>query len=92
MDGLPLLLAFGLSLAMSSLVGLALREYYVALEHVDYFGSVRTYTFIGMLGRAAPARLRWRIRCRAGGAVVVSPHTRWLISGCITRMRSPAAF
>ena len=50
MDGLPLLLAFGLTLAMSSLVGLALREYYVALEHVDYFGSVRTYTFIGMLG------------------------------------------
>lgn len=26
-----------------------MREYYVAQEHVDYFGSVRTYTFIGML-------------------------------------------
>lgn len=35
---------------MSFLVGLALREYYVAQEHLDYFGSVRTYTFIGMLG------------------------------------------
>ena len=50
MDHSPLLLAFGLTLAMSFLVGLALREYYVAQEHVDYFGSVRTYTFIGMLG------------------------------------------
>jgi uncharacterized membrane protein (DUF4010 family) len=46
----PLLPAFGLTLAMSFLVGLALREYYVAQQHVDYFGSVRTYTFIGMLG------------------------------------------
>ena len=50
MGASPLLLAFGLTLAMSFLVGLALREYYVAQEHVDYFGSVRTYTFVGMLG------------------------------------------
>ena len=50
MDVSPLLPAFGLTLAMSFLVGLALREYYLAQEHLEYFGSVRTYTFIGMLG------------------------------------------
>jgi len=50
MDASLLLSAFVLTLAMSFLVGLALREYYVAQEHLDYFGSVRTYTFIGMLG------------------------------------------
>jgi len=50
MDVSPLLPAFGLTLAMSFLVGVALREYYVAQQHVDYFGSIRTYTFIGMLG------------------------------------------
>ncbi|MGZ5729688.1 MAG: MgtC/SapB family protein [Burkholderiales bacterium] len=50
MESSPLLLAFALTVAMSFLVGLALREYYVEQDHVDYFGSVRTYTFIGMLG------------------------------------------
>ena len=50
MEVSPLLPAFGLTIAMSFLVGIALREYYVAQEHLDYFGSVRTYTFIGMLG------------------------------------------
>jgi len=50
MDAPSLLPAFGLTLAMSFLVGLALREYYVAQAHLDYFGSVRTYIFIGMLG------------------------------------------
>lgn len=50
MDVHSILPAFGLTLAMSFLVGLALREYYVAQKHLDYFGSVRTYTFIGMLG------------------------------------------
>ena len=50
MDATSILPAFGLTLAMSFLVGVALREYYVAQEHLDYFGSVRTYTFIGMLG------------------------------------------
>ena len=50
-DAVPALLEpFGLTLALSFLTGLALREYYEAEEHVDYFGSVRTYTFIGMLG------------------------------------------
>ncbi len=42
MDVSPLLPAFGLTLAMSFLVGLALREYYLAQEHLEYFGSVRT--------------------------------------------------
>jgi uncharacterized membrane protein (DUF4010 family) len=46
----PLLIAFALTLALSFLSGLALREYYIAQEHLDYFGSVRTYTFVGMLG------------------------------------------
>ncbi|HSQ02753.1 MAG TPA: DUF4010 domain-containing protein, partial [Burkholderiales bacterium] len=46
----PLLVAFALTVALSFLIGLALREYYIAEEHHDYFGSVRTYTFIGMLG------------------------------------------
>lgn len=50
MNSTQLLPAFGLTLAMSFLIGVALREYYVAQEHVDYFGSVRTYTFIGMFG------------------------------------------
>ncbi len=46
----PLLVAFALTIALSFLIGLALREYYIAQEHFDYFGSVRTYIFIGMLG------------------------------------------
>jgi uncharacterized membrane protein (DUF4010 family) len=48
--GSVLLIAFALAVALSLLVGLALREYYIAQNHPDYFGSVRTYTFIGMLG------------------------------------------
>jgi uncharacterized membrane protein (DUF4010 family) len=45
-----LLGAFALATAMSFLVGLGLREYYLAQEHEGYFGSARTYTFIGLLG------------------------------------------
>ena len=46
----PLLVAFALTVALSFLVGLGLREYYLAQEHRGYFGTVRTYIFIGMLG------------------------------------------
>ena len=46
----PLLIAFALTIALSFLIGLGLREYYIAQGHRGYFGSVRTYLFIGMLG------------------------------------------
>ncbi len=46
----PLLIAFALTVALSFLTGLGLREYYLAQGHRGYFGSVRTYIFIGMLG------------------------------------------
>jgi uncharacterized membrane protein (DUF4010 family) len=48
----PPLIAFGLSIALSFLIGLGLREYYIEQGRTNYFGSVRTYVFIGMLGFA----------------------------------------
>ena len=48
---LPALLsAFLLTLAMSSLLGLGLREYYLVAKKTYYFGSTRTCTLIGILG------------------------------------------
>ena len=48
----PALIAFGLTIALSFLVGLGLREYYIEQGRTKYFGTVRTYVFIGMLGFA----------------------------------------
>jgi uncharacterized membrane protein (DUF4010 family) len=48
----PALIAFGLTIALSFLVGLGLREYYIEQGRTKYFGTVRTYAFIGMLGFA----------------------------------------
>jgi len=48
----PPLIAFGLTIALSFLVGLGLREYYIEQGRAKYFGSVRTYVFIGMMGFA----------------------------------------
>ena len=48
----PPLIAFGLTVALSFLVGLGLREYYIEQGRTRYFGTVRTYVFIGMLGFA----------------------------------------
>ena len=48
---LPTLLsAFLLTLAMSFLLGLGLREYYLVAKKTYYFGSTRTCTLIGILG------------------------------------------
>ncbi len=48
---LPALLnAFLLTLAMSFLLGLGLREYYLVAKKTYYFGSTRTCTLIGALG------------------------------------------
>jgi uncharacterized membrane protein (DUF4010 family) len=47
---LVLLPAFAITVSMSFLIGLGLRQYYLAQGHEGYFGSVRTYTFIGLLG------------------------------------------
>ena len=48
---LPALLSsFLLTLAMSFLLGLGLREYYLVSKKTFYFGSTRTCTLIGMLG------------------------------------------
>ncbi len=48
---LPTLLsAFMLTLAMSFLLGLGLREYYLVAKKSYYFGSTRTCTLIGILG------------------------------------------
>ena len=48
---LPVLLsAFLTTLAMSFLLGLGLREYYLVAKKAYYFGSTRTCTLIGILG------------------------------------------
>jgi uncharacterized membrane protein (DUF4010 family) len=41
---------FLLTLAVSSLIGLGLREYYEAEGKFDHFGTVRTFVFLGLLG------------------------------------------
>lgn len=41
---------FLLTLAVSFLIGIGLREYYEAESKFDTFGTVRTFVFIGMLG------------------------------------------
>ncbi len=45
-----LLSSFLLTLAMSFLLGLGLREYYLLAQKIHYFGSTRTCTLIGILG------------------------------------------
>jgi len=46
----PLLSAFLLTLVMSFLLGLGLREYYLVAKKNYYFGSTRSCTLIGLLG------------------------------------------
>lgn len=41
---------FLLTLAVSFLIGIGLREYYEGEQKYDTFGTVRTFVFIGMLG------------------------------------------
>ena len=41
---------FALTLAVSFLIGIGLREYYEGEQKFDTFGTVRTFVFIGMLG------------------------------------------
>jgi uncharacterized membrane protein (DUF4010 family) len=48
----PLLTAFLQTLALSFLLGLSLREYYVVAKKTQFFGSTRTCTLVGMLGFA----------------------------------------
>lgn len=46
----PLATAFLLTLAVSFLIGIGIRDYYEGEGKFDTFGSVRTFVFIGMLG------------------------------------------
>lgn len=46
----PLLSNFLLTIAISFLIGIGLRDYYEGEGKFDTFGSVRTFVFIGMLG------------------------------------------
>jgi uncharacterized membrane protein (DUF4010 family) len=46
----PLITPFLLTLALSTLIGIGLREYYEGEGKFDTFGTVRTFIFIGMLG------------------------------------------
>jgi uncharacterized membrane protein (DUF4010 family) len=41
---------FLLTLAVSALIGIGLREYYEGEKKLDTFGTVRTFVFIGVLG------------------------------------------
>lgn len=45
-----LVVPFLLTMAVSFLVGIGLREYYEGEQKFDTFGTVRTFVFIGMLG------------------------------------------
>lgn len=50
-DSVPdLLTDFLITMALGFLVGLSLKEYYLATHKIHTFGSTRTYTFIGMMG------------------------------------------
>jgi uncharacterized membrane protein (DUF4010 family) len=46
----PLVSAFLLTLAISFLIGIGLRDYYEGENKFDTFGTVRTFVFFGMLG------------------------------------------
>lgn len=46
----PLVVPFLLTLAISFLIGVGLRDYYEGEGKFDTFGTVRTFVFIGMLG------------------------------------------
>lgn len=46
----PQVTPFLLTLAVSALIGLGLREYYEAEGKFDHFGTVRTFVFLGLLG------------------------------------------
>ena len=46
----PLVEPFLLTLAISFLIGIGLRDYYEGEGKFDTFGTVRTFVFIGMLG------------------------------------------
>ena len=46
----PLVVPFLLTLAISFLIGIGLRDYYEGEGKFDTFGTVRTFVFIGMLG------------------------------------------
>lgn len=46
----PLVAPFLLTLAVSFLIGIGLREYYEIEHKSETFGTVRTFVFIGMLG------------------------------------------
>ncbi len=46
----PLIAPFFLTLAVSFLIGIGLREYYEGERKFDTFGTVRTFVFVGMLG------------------------------------------
>jgi uncharacterized membrane protein (DUF4010 family) len=46
----PLVVPFLLTLAISFLIGIGLRDYYESAGKFDTFGTVRTLVFIGMLG------------------------------------------
>lgn len=46
----PQVVPFLLTLAVSFLIGIGLRDYYESENKFDTFGTVRTFVFIGMLG------------------------------------------
>ncbi len=50
MSPVQILSPFLLTLAVSFLIGIGLREYYEGEQKFDTFGTVRTFVFIGMLG------------------------------------------
>ncbi|WP_291271613.1 DUF4010 domain-containing protein [Geothrix sp.] len=46
----PQVAPFLLTLAISTLIGIGLRDYYESEKKFDTFGTVRTFVFLGMLG------------------------------------------
>ena len=46
----PQVTPFLLTLAISALIGIGLRDYYESEQKYETFGTVRTFVFIGMLG------------------------------------------
>ena len=46
----PQVTPFLLTLAISALIGIGLRDYYESEQKFETFGTVRTFVLIGMLG------------------------------------------
>jgi len=85
----PQVIPFFLTLAISSLIGIGLREYYEGEGKYDTFGTVRTFIFIGLLGYIlwgipVPARAAYLL-----GMACLTPFLLVYYSNKVRQRKSP---